>query len=355
MICFFVFCFTWAWTWVLPSRFLSLQSRKYASVDGVLGGFFCFVFFHLQLHKNSHHGTSARKGAMHDINPLLSMPICWTLEIIYCIYFDDEQKNCIVASIKEDVAETKLILFLHRLQADNISIFVQLFLVILQGVGIEIQILPSDTMESDGRNITVADVEAKRIKKKKKRLQQNSSSNVWKDSSKKFAVKAQMLSWVWTITHRASVCVHLLTDNMAFNLSGLNDTLLRCTVNVSPDPGFVLSILHDGEKPQTVATAPGSHNADLPYVSLSETVCLRGDGKYECQLHLNKHLITKRTFYYFPGNNLPPQPVKDSCRHICFALAKFWWWFFFLFFLFFNVIVQLKGPKYCKSHSSNVV
>lgn len=139
-----------------------------------------------------------------------------------------------------------------------------------------------------------------------------------------------MLSWVWTITHGAPVCVHLLPDNMAFNLTGLNDTLLRCTVSVSPDPGFVLSILHNGEKPQTDATAPGNHNADLPYVSLSETVRLRGDGKYECQLHLNKHLVTKSTFHYFTGNNLPPQPVKDSCRHVCFALAKLWWCFFFL-------------------------
>lgn len=105
------------------------------------------------------------------------------------------------------------------------------------------------------------------------------------------------------------ICVLLFADNMIFNLTGHNNSLLVCQVNVTQDPGLVLSIFHDGDKP-SVDSAPGAPVAALSNVTLTETISLRGGGKYECELHLGEHLITKRVFHYNPpGNNLPPQLV----------------------------------------------
>lgn len=105
-------------------------------------------------------------------------------------------------------------------------------------------------------------------------------------------------------------CLRLFSDTMILNLTGHNDSLLGCKVNVTWDPGFVLSIFHDGCKLQPVDTAPGDADAALPYVTLSETISLRSKGEYECQLHLNKDLVTKSIFnYHAPGNNLPPDLV----------------------------------------------
>ncbi|XP_068592543.1 uncharacterized protein [Cebidichthys violaceus] len=89
-------------------------------------------------------------------------------------------------------------------------------------------------------------------------------------------------------------------DTMIFNLTAHNDSLLWCKVNVTPDPGFVLSIFHNGCKPQSADSAPGDAGAALPYVTLSQTVPLRSEGEYECQLHLNGDLITKSVFHYRP-------------------------------------------------------
>lgn len=92
---------------------------------------------------------------------------------------------------------------------------------------------------------------------------------------------------------------------MTVHLTGHNNSLLRCEVNVTWDPGFVLSVLYDGCKLQPVDSAPlRDTGAALPYVTLSETVSLRSEGEYECQLHLNEQLITKSIFNYQPGNNL---------------------------------------------------
>ncbi|KAK9514198.1 hypothetical protein VZT92_027681 [Zoarces viviparus] len=84
------------------------------------------------------------------------------------------------------------------------------------------------------------------------------------------------------------------------NFTAHNDSLLWCQVNVTPDPGFVLSIFHNGCKLQPADCAPGDAGAALPYVTLSETVPLRSKGEYECQLHLNGDLITKSIFYHSP-------------------------------------------------------
>lgn len=113
------------------------------------------------------------------------------------------------------------------------------------------------------------------------------------------------------------ICVHLFSDNMVFNLTSHNDSLLVCEVNVTQHRGLVLSIFHDGDK-QSVDRAPGAPVAALPYVTLSETISLRSGGKYECRLHLDEHLITKSLFHYNPlGNHPPPQPVSFSCIHLC--------------------------------------
>lgn len=104
---------------------------------------------------------------------------------------------------------------------------------------------------------------------------------------------------------------------MTFGLTSHNDSLLQCEVNVTQGPGLVLSIFHNECKPQTVDSASGDTDAALPYVTLSETIPLRGGGKYECQLHLNENLIVESIFNYTPpGNNLPPDLRRVfMCAH----------------------------------------
>ncbi|XP_034384931.1 uncharacterized protein LOC117728233 isoform X2 [Cyclopterus lumpus] len=99
-------------------------------------------------------------------------------------------------------------------------------------------------------------------------------------------------------------------DTMVFNLTAHNDSLLWCQVNMTPDPGFVLSISHNGRKLQPADSAPGDAGAALPYVTLSETIPLKSEGEYECQLHLNRDLITKNIFYHLrePGVEVFPEP-----------------------------------------------
>ncbi|XP_053288840.1 uncharacterized protein LOC128449605 isoform X2 [Pleuronectes platessa] len=98
-------------------------------------------------------------------------------------------------------------------------------------------------------------------------------------------------------------------DAMTFNLTAHNDSLLRCEINVTREPGFVLSIVNNGSKTQSVDSAPGVPVVARPYVTLSVTISLRGGGKYECQLHLNKDLITKSIFHLpLPGVVEYPEP-----------------------------------------------
>nr|XP_046256852.1 uncharacterized protein LOC124065467 isoform X2 [Scatophagus argus] len=86
-----------------------------------------------------------------------------------------------------------------------------------------------------------------------------------------------------------------------------NDSLLCCSVNVTRDAEFVLSIYHGGSKLQSVDSFSGDFSAALPYVTLSETISLRSGGNYECQLHLNEELVTKSNFHY--GPNEPDEEV----------------------------------------------
>lgn len=126
---------------------------------------------------------------------------------------------------------------------------------------------------------------------------------------------------LWLCSHTLCICLRLFSDTMIFNTTGHNDSQLRCEVNVTRDPAFVLSIFHDGAKLQTVGCAPRDADAALPHVTLSETISLSSGGKYECQLHLNGDLITKSVFHYHSlGNNLLSDLFQFSCMHITYLL-----------------------------------
>lgn len=114
---------------------------------------------------------------------------------------------------------------------------------------------------------------------------------------------------------------------MSLEPVGPNNTLLRCAVNVTSHPGFVLSILCDGQKTQSTGSDLGSDGTNLTYVTLSETVREEGDdGKYECLLHLNKHLITSRSFEKLVGKDTDrsthtPLTGEDFIQRIIAVLA----------------------------------
>lgn len=112
--------------------------------------------------------------------------------------------------------------------------------------------------------------------------------------------------------------VHLLSDTMIFDLVTHNSSLLSCQVNVSAHPGFVMSILHNGEKIHTVKSGcwewACNLAAHLP-VMLSVTISLTLGGKYKCQMHLMQYLITEKvSTYILPGNNTTSH--NCSCRHV---------------------------------------
>lgn len=115
------------------------------------------------------------------------------------------------------------------------------------------------------------------------------------------------------------ICLHLISDTMTFNLTGHNNSVLRCEVNVSQQPGYVLSILHNGCNLEAVSSISGDGEAAQPFITLSKNISLRGRGEYECQLHLDKDLITNRSLLYTPlGNYLHSQLVNTqrSCLQI---------------------------------------
>ncbi|XP_041798854.1 uncharacterized protein LOC121610688 [Chelmon rostratus] len=108
----------------------------------------------------------------------------------------------------------------------------------------------------------------------------------------------------------------MVYDTMMFNLIGHNASLLSCEVNVTRDPGFVLSLLHDGHKPQSVDSAAGDYVTALPYVTLTQNISVWGEGKYECQLHLNEDLITKSTFHYRPPVAGEPRDAEKNASSV---------------------------------------
>ncbi|XP_068425868.1 uncharacterized protein [Clinocottus analis] len=122
----------------------------------------------------------------------------------------------------------------------------------------------------------------------------------WADSGKYLCKLSITMEGKQTSRKKGNETSLKVYDTMIFNLTAHNDSLLQCEVNVTPDPGFVLFILHNGLKLPPADSAPGEAGASLPYVTLSETIPLRSEGEYECQLHLNRDLITKSIFVHLP-------------------------------------------------------
>lgn len=134
----------------------------------------------------------------------------------------------------------------------------------------------------------------------------------------KFAEKVEEFLQIFAPCHKCvlSLIVHLFSDTMTFELVAHNNSLLICQVNVSAHPGFVLSILHNGDKIHKLGCWESACNlAAQPSVMLSGTISLTLGGKYECQLHLMQHLITKKVYTsILPGNSI----TSHSCsyRHV---------------------------------------
>ncbi|XP_077950894.1 uncharacterized protein LOC144382907 isoform X1 [Gasterosteus aculeatus] len=98
-------------------------------------------------------------------------------------------------------------------------------------------------------------------------------------------------------------------DNMIFNSTAHNVSLLRCEVNVTDDPRLVLSISQNGDRLRSNASARGYAERAPPFVTLSETVPLSIHGEYVCELRLNRDLITKSIFHQPPpGRGAFPEP-----------------------------------------------
>ncbi|XP_056900829.1 uncharacterized protein LOC130532298 isoform X1 [Takifugu flavidus] len=93
----------------------------------------------------------------------------------------------------------------------------------------------------------------------------------------------------------------IIHDTVIFDVVTHNRSLLSCQVNVSADPGFVLSILYNGHKicsGKPECWERGCNLAPQLHVLLSVTISLTHGGKYECQLHFNKTLLTKMVSDY---------------------------------------------------------
>ncbi|XP_042280719.1 uncharacterized protein LOC121906110 [Thunnus maccoyii] len=116
---------------------------------------------------------------------------------------------------------------------------------------------------------------------------------MWADSGK-YLCKLSITTEDQSFRKKGNETLLIIHDTMFFNLTSHNDSQLQCEVNVTRDPRIVLSIFHDGCKFQTVNNAVTA----LPYNTLSETISLKGRGKYECQLHLNEDLIMKSIFHW---------------------------------------------------------
>lgn len=112
-----------------------------------------------------------------------------------------------------------------------------------------------------------------------------------------------------------SIIVHLFSDTMIFDLVAHNSSLLSCQVNVSAHPGFVLSILHNGDKIHTVKSGCWESACNLASeIMLCANISLTLGGKYECQLHLMQHLITEKVFtWILPGNSITTHSCSCRC------------------------------------------
>lgn len=94
---------------------------------------------------------------------------------------------------------------------------------------------------------------------------------------------------------------------------GLNNNQLQCKVKVTKHPGFDLSISHNDHVLHS--TAVPTITSSL-YSTLSQTISLRGDGTYKCDLNFKGTIVTTRTFGrlrgLFEGNDTISQNVSLS-------------------------------------------
>ncbi|XP_044215065.1 uncharacterized protein LOC122987316 [Thunnus albacares] len=127
----------------------------------------------------------------------------------------------------------------------------------------------------------------------------------WADSGKYLCKLSITTEKDGSFRKNGSESLLIVYDTMFFNLTSHNDSQLQCEVNVTRDPRIVLSIVHDGCK----FPAESNDVTALPYDTLSETISLKGRGKYECQLHLNEDLIMKSSYWHPPEPDVvPPEP-----------------------------------------------
>ncbi|KAG7216809.1 hypothetical protein INR49_001463 [Caranx melampygus] len=133
----------------------------------------------------------------------------------------------------------------------------------------------------------------------------------WADSGKyecKLSLRTKKKN---SFRERGNGTLLVVYDTMTFNLTGHNNSLLRCEVNVSQLPGYVLSIFHNGCNLEADNSISGDAEAAQPFITLSKNISLRGRGEYECRLHLDKDLITSHSLHYsLPGTGevVFPQP-----------------------------------------------
>ncbi|XP_055019554.1 uncharacterized protein LOC129411764 [Boleophthalmus pectinirostris] len=95
----------------------------------------------------------------------------------------------------------------------------------------------------------------------------------------------------------------LLYDQILFQPSDLNASLLQCQVNVSKLSGFDLSISQSGQ----ILKSTGRNSTSLHYVTLFQTVTLRSHRPYECKLHFNGELVTTSIFQDESGPSSPDE------------------------------------------------
>ncbi|XP_072316945.1 uncharacterized protein [Eucyclogobius newberryi] len=85
----------------------------------------------------------------------------------------------------------------------------------------------------------------------------------------------------------------LLYDEILFQTSGLNSSVLQCGVHVSPHPGFELSSSSGG---QTLNSTSVLDTTSSLHVTLFQSIAFGSRQKYQCSLYFNGELISSSTF-----------------------------------------------------------
>ncbi|XP_026226123.1 uncharacterized protein LOC113169156 [Anabas testudineus] len=139
----------------------------------------------------------------------------------------------------------------------------------------------------------------------------------WADSGKYLCKLSVFTEKEKSFRRKGNETLLMVYDNIIINLTNHNDSRLQCEVNVSGEPGFVLSIIHNECKLPTVGSGQRDAVTTQPYVTLSESVSLMGVGKYECQLHLKDRLVTKSIFHYHVTVSGEDSDAGNNVSTIC--------------------------------------